>query len=129
MTSEQKRIDELVDKLGCSIAEAKDIIATDKIIDKGGRTAYDLSKEDEKIAKKWANAGVRKQPTVYKFDKKSTKKANPTKEGIISLLAECLKDCELNIENLEIPNSGKLITFSLDGNNFELDLKQKRAKK
>lgn len=129
MANEQKRIDELVDKLGCSIAEAKGIIASDKIIDKGGRTPFDLPPEQEKLAKKWGNAGTRKQPTIYKFDKKNNKKANPTKEGLIALIAETLKNSDLKIENLEIPNLGKLITFDLDGKSFEIDLKQKRAPK
>ena len=128
MTSYEKELDLLVEKLGISLAEAKDIKEKDKIIDRGGRTEFDLSKEQEKMAKKFANTGTRKTPTVYKFDQKQ-KKANPTKEGIIAILAESLKSCGLTIENLEIPNKGKLITFTLDGNNFEIDLKQKRAKK
>lgn len=128
MTSYEKELDLLVEKLGISLAEAKDIKEKDKVIDRGGRTEFDLSKEQEKMAKKFANTGTRKTPTVYKFDQKQ-KKANPTKEGIIAILAESLKNCGLTIENLEIPNKGKLITFTLDGNNFEIDLKQKRAKK
>lgn len=129
--SEQKAVDNLIDKLGLSIAEAVDVIQKDKIIDKGGRTEFDLSKEQEKQAKKFANAGTRKTPVAYKWntaDKPKTK-ANPTKEGIISIIAESLKNCGLEIENLEIPNKGKLITFTLGGNNFKLDLVQQRAKK
>jgi DNA-directed RNA polymerase subunit F len=127
--TEAEKIDHLVETLDISIAEAKDIIEQDKVIDKGGRTYFDLSKEAEKMAKKFANVGTRKAPTVYKFDKKENRKANPTKEGIIEILAESLRNCGLAIENLEIPNKGKLITFSLGGNSFKLDLIQQRAKK
>lgn len=126
---EKKHIDHLVDTLGCSLAEAIDIVEKDKIIDKGGRTEFDLSKEAEKMAKKFANVGTRKAPTVYKFEKKENRKANPTKEGIIEVLAESLRNCGLDIKNLEIPNKGKTILFSLGEANFEIDLKQKRAKK
>ena len=49
---DQKRIDELVDLLGCSMVEAQQIIEDDKKIDKGERVAFDLSKEDEKKALK-----------------------------------------------------------------------------
>lgn len=126
--AELEQIDKLVEKLDISIAEAKDIIASDKLIDGGGRTDFDLSKEEEKQAKKWANVGTRKAPTIYKFDQKQ-KKANPTKEGIIVILAEALGSCGLDIQNLEIPNKGKLITFDFAGNKFEVDLKQKRVKK
>ena len=94
MTEKEKaHIDHLVDTLGCSLAEAIDIVEKDKIIDKGGRTEFDLSKEAEKMAKKFANVGTRKAPTVYKFDKKENRKANPTKEGIIEVLAETLRNC------------------------------------
>jgi hypothetical protein len=127
--TETEKIDHLVETLDISIAEAKDIIEQDKVIDKDGRTYFDLSKEAEKMAKKFANVGTRKAPTVYKFDKKDNRKANPTKEGIIEVLAESLRNCGLDIKNLEIPNKGKTILFSLGEANFEIDLKQKRAKK
>ena len=42
----------LMEKLGCSEAEALDIIACDKAIDKGEKMDFDLSKEQQKIAKK-----------------------------------------------------------------------------
>ena len=123
-----KKIDELIDKLGCSIAEAKDIIEQDKIIDKGGRTYFDLSKEEEKQAKKWGNVTTKK-PTVYKFEKKKTAKENPTKEGIINIIHTALAESGLEISNLEIVNKGKIITFSLDEKEFKIDLTQKRAAK
>jgi hypothetical protein len=118
--------------LDCTLDEAKDVIRTDKEIDKGNRVYFDLPPEKEKIAKKFAHAGTRKtksenkEPTVYKWDKRATSKANPTKEGIISYIAESLLNSGLDIQNLEIPNKGKLITFELDGNSYKLDLIQKR---
>ena len=115
--------------LGCSLDEAKDVIRTDKEIDQGKRVYFDLSAEQEKEAKKWARTGTRKvekEPTVYKWEKKTTRKANPTKENIISWLAENLPTSDLEISNLEILNKGKLIAFSVGETNYELDLKQKR---
>ena len=54
MTNEDDRIDQIVDLLGCSIEEAKQVIADDKAIDKGERMSFDLTPEQEKRAKKYA---------------------------------------------------------------------------
>ena len=70
---EDKRVDELVDLLGCSIVEAEQIIADDKKIDKGQEVDFGLTKEQEKQALKYANVKEHKKPTVYKFDKKEKK--------------------------------------------------------
>lgn len=84
---------------------------------------------DEKAKK--ADVSIRGSAFVYdkkkeKTQKERVKKENPTKEGIISRLAEVLSEFT---ENVNIENPGKLITFTLDGKNFKLDLVQSRAKK
>lgn len=56
-----------------------------------------------------------------------TKKENPTKEGIIKEVAEMLGT--LGAVNIKITNISKLIEFEMDGNNFKLDLIQKRQPK
>lgn len=55
-----------------------------------------------------------------------TRKENPTKEMIISEVAALLKGLA---ENVTIENAAKIITFTLDGNSYKLDLIQRRAKK
>lgn len=123
MAESQKQ--KLMRILNCSEAEAEQILADDKAIDKGKRMSFDLSPEAEKQAKKYANTGTRK-PTVYTFDNsKRKRKENPTKAGIIKYLTECLKD----YENLAITNAERQISFSADGNQYELTLVQKREKK
>ena len=123
MAESQK--EKLMRTLGCTEEEALDIIASDKAIDQGKRVEFDLDPEREKIAKKMANAGTKK-PTVYKFDTKDKKrKENPTKGGIIQYLYECLAD----YENVAITNKERQIAFSANGNDYELTLVQKRAKK
>ena len=115
--------------LKCSAEEAESVIASDKIIDKGGRTEFDLSPEAEKEAKKFANSRERKRPTVYDF-KKRERKANPTKGGIISELAKFLSNSsEFCPENVEIVNKERQIAFSVSGNQYELTLVQKRPTK
>lgn len=55
-----------------------------------------------------------------------TRKENPTKEMIISEVAALLQGLA---ENVTIENAAKIITFTLDGNSYKLDLIQRRAKK
>ena len=47
--------EKLMRVLGCTEAEAEDIIASDKAIDKGERVYFDLDPETEKQAKKMIN--------------------------------------------------------------------------
>ena len=123
---EETQIDKLMRLLDCTEEQAKDIIATDEIIDKGGRTPYDLDPEKEKMAKKFANVTSHKKPTAYKFTTRE-RKADVEKEEIISKIAEFMKNnAEIAFENVEITNKSKVIAFNIGENRFEFDLKRKR---
>ena len=126
---EEKRVNELMTALDCSEAEAIDIIETDKIIDKGGRTQYDLSPEDEKAALKMSAVNERKAKNPD--NKRGKVRAeNPTKAGIINEIAEILTDSSnFSYENVKITNKERQIAFSIGENDFELTLVQKRKKK
>lgn len=127
MAESQK--EKLMRKLNCSAEEAEDIIRTDKMIDRGERSPYDLDPEREKMAKKFANAGTRKAPTAYKFNKRE-RKSNPTKAGIIAELATFLAENSENAcENVEITNKERQIAFKIGENLYELTLVQKRKPK
>ena len=124
MAESQK--EKLMRKLNCSAEEAEDIIRTDKMIDRGERSPYDLDPEREKMAKKFANAGTRKAPTANKRERKS----NPTKAGIIAELATFLTENSENAcENVEITNKERQIAFKIGENLYELTLVQKRKPK
>ena len=121
--------EKLIRILNCSPEEADDIIKTDKIIDQGGRTIYDLNPEAEKQAKKFANVTQHKKPTIYDF-KKRERKANPTKGGIIAELAKFLEEnSEFAPESVEITNKERQIAFKIGEDAFELTLVQKRKPK
>ena len=126
MTDHEKRIDELVDLLGCSIVEAEQIIADDEKINKNQAVDFGLSKEEEKKALKYANAQEHKKSAVYKFDKKE-KKADVTKEGVIQALFDFLS--KNGYEDTQILNKSKLISFKIADDVYELDLKRKRKPK
>lgn len=66
-----------------------------------------------------ARSGKEKKKTVR------TVKENPTKEAIINALADAVKNIE-GADNIIIENKGKIITFTMNGENFKIDLVQKR---
>ena len=126
MTDHEKRVEELVDLLGCSIVEAEKIIEDDKKIDKNQEVDFGLTKEEEKKALKYANVKEHKKPTVYKFEKKE-KKADVTKEGVIQALYDFL--VANGYENVEVTNKSKLISFKIADDSYEFNLIRKRKPK
>ena len=126
MTDHEKRVDELVESLGCSIFEAEEILAADKTIDKGGRTDFDLSKEDEKKALKYANVKTKKKPMIPNLTKRE-RKPDPTKEGVIQAVFEFLQ--ENGYTDCEITNKTKLISFKIADDSYEFNLIRKRKPK
>lgn len=126
MTDHEKRVEEIVNLLGCSIYEAEQVIADDKKIDKGQEVDFGLTKEQEKQALKYANVKEHKKPAVYKFDKRE-RKADTTKEGVIEQIAQFLT--ENGYANVEITNKSKLIAFQIGEDNYEFNLIRKRKPK
>lgn len=130
MTKKELEYEQTIEKhiklLGCTREEAIDIIETDKIIDKGGRTQYDLSKEEEKLAMKISGVSERKAKSAD--NKRGKVRAeNPTKADLIKFLFESLT--EYDCQNLNITNKERQLAFSVGDNDYELTLVQKRKKK
>ena len=71
--------------------------------------------------------GAKTETPVKKTPKERAQKDNPTKELIISTIANALQN--LDISNLNIENKAKLITFTLGNEDFKVDLTQKRKAK
>lgn len=119
--------------LDVSAEEADEILKTDKAIDRGERVPFDLSPEQEKMAKKFANVDTkkRKKPTVYNLDARGkARKENPTKASIIAELAKFLiENSENACEMVEITNKERQIAFKIGENAYELTLVQKRKPK
>ena len=105
---------------------AIDVIETDEIIDKGGRSPYDLSVEEEKEAIKIASINERKTKKADN-QKGKNRPENLTKSGIIEFLFKNLQEFDCN--GLKITNKERQIAFSVGENDFELTLVQKRKKK
>jgi hypothetical protein len=133
MTKKELEYEQTIEKhiklLGCTREEAIDIIETDKIIDKGGRTQYDLSQEKEKLAMKISGVSERKSKSAD--NKRGKVRAeNPTKSGIIAEIAEYLtENCGFATENVTITNKERQIAFKIGENDYEFTLVQKRKPK
>ena len=128
MAESQK--EKLMRLLDCSEAEAEDIIKQDKAIDHNEKVYFDLDPEKEKeVQKKYVATRTRKTPIT--FDKKPReRKENPTKSGIIAEIAEFLNEkSQFSVENLEITNKERQISFQIGENSYELTLVQKRRPK
>jgi hypothetical protein len=125
-----EKVTEIMRLLECTEEEALDVVETDEIIDKGGRTKYDLSVEEEKQALKMSAVNDRKAKDQTNNMRGKVRAENPTKSGIISNLAEFLTEMSAFLcENVEITNKERQIAFKCGENNYELTLVQKRKPK
>lgn len=131
-TKERKKaekVKEIMRLLDCTEEEALDVIRTDEIIDKGGRTEYDLPIAEEKAALKIGRIDERKAKSAD--NKRGKVRAeNPTKSGIIAEIAEFLTEkSQFACENVEITNKERQIAFKIGENVYEITLVQKRKPK
>ena len=128
MTEYEKRLEQIVDSLGCSLAEAKAILDDDKKIDKGQAVSFGLSKQEEKEALRSAMAKSveRKKPMSLNLQKRE-RKADVTKEGVIQAIFEFLS--ENGYEDVEIINKSKLLSFKIADDTYKLDLIRQRKPK
>ena len=120
----QKEIDNLMKTLELTEQEA---IQT--WLDDNDYTTNEVVEELTKKAKDNKTTLINKA-RVNIENKKTTRehKENPTKALIIAKIFNKLAEIE-GISQLKVENKEKLVTFSLNGNEYKLDLVQKRAKK
>ena len=105
-------VNKLMTKLGCTEAEALDIIANDKAIDRGA-DPFPLSAEQKQAEKKMRATG----------SKAKTHRKDEEKAQIIAKIANFLQE---DVENLEIINKERQIFFKMGENSYELTLTKKR---
>ena len=127
---EEAKVKNIMKLLDCTEEEALDVIETDNIIDKGGRTKYDLSVEAEKEALKMSAVKDRKAKDKESNMRGKVRAENPTKAGIVANLAEFLTEMSnFECENVKITNKERQIAFKCGENDYELTLVQKRKPK
>jgi len=120
----QKEIDNLMKTLELTEQEA---IQT--WLDDNDYTTNEVVEELTKKAKDNKTTLINKARAKAE-NKKTTRerKENPTKALIIAEIFNKLAEID-GISQLKVENKEKLITFNLNGNEYKLDLVQKRAKK
>jgi hypothetical protein len=121
----EAQVAKLMKTLGCTREEAIDIIQADSDIDHGKRVSFDLSVEDEKRAKKYANCDTHKR-----VKKTVERKPDEEKEAIVAEIAEFFdKKSSFPTENVEIINKNRQIRFSIGENWYEITLVKKNLNK
>jgi hypothetical protein len=127
---DKAKVQKIMNLLDCTEEEAVDVIKTDNIIDKGGRTEYDLPIEKEKEIKKIYAVKDRMAKDKTTSQRGKVRAENLTKSGVISKLFEFLtENDEISFENVEILNKERQIAFKIGEDNYELTLVQKRKPK
>lgn len=116
-----------MENLKCSEEEANALLEYDKQIDKGAKgLEFDLTPEQEKIAKKYRTVSEHKKPLVLE-QKPRPRKENVTKSALIAEIAAFLNG--KGYENVEILNKERQIALKVGENAYELTLVQKRKPK
>ena len=119
----QKEIDNLMKTLELTEQEAIETWLDDN--------DYTTNEQVEELTKKAKANGTTKICARVNIENKKVereRKANPTKALISDQLWQKLAEIE-HISNLKVENKEKLITFSLNGNDYKIDLIQKRKSK
>ena len=119
-TKREELIQKHIDLLGCSYAEAEQIVLDDETIDKGGRCEWEPTVEEERAMRKATKlVADRKKPTPVKREKKE----NAPKRALMAILGNALADA--GIEYI-MPNEERMVAFEYEGLKFEVVLTQKR---
>jgi hypothetical protein len=129
-----KRIMEIAKKLDISYAEAEEMLAEDKKVDRMTKAKDingDLDDKQRKTIKKYTNVARGKQvASTDAYGKKKTRtiKADDVKQMLIKLIAETLEN-SAEVDSVNITNIQKTIAFKIGDDDFEIDLKRKRKPK
>ena len=114
--------------LDVSEKEADEILAYDKAVERGEKTPYDLTAEQEKETRKYRQA-ERKKPFIPNLTKRE-RKPNATKEGIVAEIAKFLtENSDFETKNVAITNKNREITFNVGEDTFVWTLVQRRKPK
>ena len=124
--AEKLQLHRIMENLDCDEKTAKEIMETDKRIDKGEKL-FELPEELEKGAKKARNAGNCKG---YTKPTNREKKVDEDKRELIYIIKNALINplCgNLPVENLEIANPEREMTFTHNGKKYKIVLSCPRS--
>lgn len=124
----EEQILKMMKTLDISREEAIELINEDKEIDrkKDSQVDDDLSAEQKKAKKQYTN--VKRGVNAYGKKTERVIKPDENKRMIINIIAKALEESGFAL-NVNITNPQKYISFSIESEDFEIDLKRKRKKK
>lgn len=108
--------------LAVSEEEAKNIIATDKLIDQGA-DPFPLTAEQKEVEKQMRRG--HKALIAYKFQKRE-RKPNEAKRYLIDAIEEMLQYSDVQAEDVTIVNPERQIDFTFDGVRYRVVLSAPR---
>ena len=109
-------------KLGMSEAEAREVLAADKAIDRGEKMPFDLPKDKEKATRQYRQAD-RAKPFIPDL-KPRERKPNEEKREIIQLLETTL--CEELDADVTVTNIERQLDFTYNGTRYRIVLSAPR---
>ena len=114
---------------GMTEAEARETALYDAEIEAGNATEFDLTAEQQKVAKKYTATGTKKK-TEYQFSKRE-RKPNETKREIMRMLKVLFEGHELNgnCKGVTLSNIERTLDFEMDGKQYTITLTEHRPKK
>ena len=118
MTQKEK----LMKNLGLTAAEAEEVLAYDKAVEKGQKTEYDLTKDQEKEVRKYRQAD-RTKPFVPDL-KPRERKANEPKRELIEIVKKALENA--GITDISVTNVERQLDFSMDNVKYRIVLSAPR---
>ena len=130
----EKTILDYMKRNKCSREEAIDLIKYDCDVEDDIDTEYDLTDEQKKVVQEMN----RKIDHKKHGEVKRERKPNELKEALVAAFADYLENvCEINMGakgliycgEVEITNKNRMIHFSCNDKEFDLQLIEKRAKK
>ena len=109
---------------GMTEAEARETALYDAEVEAGEATEFDLTPEQQKVAKKYTNTGTKKK-TEYQFSKRE-RKPNEGKRELIEIFKQALENAQITptVSNIE-----RQIDFVYKNEHFSITLTQHRQKK
>ena len=108
--------------LGLTAAEAEEVLAYHKAVEKGQKTEYDLTKDQEKEVRKYRQAD-RTKPFVPDL-KPRERKANEPKRELIEIVKKALENA--GITDISVTNVERQLDFSMDNVKYRIVLSAPR---
>lgn len=115
--AEKMQMQKIMQNLDCDEETAKEILETDKRIDKGEKL-FELSADQKKAEKQARNFG---NCNLYTKPQKKEKPTDTDKRFLINLLAETLENIA-DTGQVEITNAEREMLFTQNGRKFKIVL-------